>query len=277
MREIEKSTQLLAVVLLIALEGPAFALNIGQLLDTCPQSDPAYARIRSDFEIRHNGTVVQEVPCSEAVSQLPISQYTDELIVLQGLRAAFYMDLGSTRLPWSSGTLYEWMKSKNIGIDIRDTAQLSSCCETLDGKLFFIVRAQDDANREVDRGWRGISSNIALYAHEIRHLEGFPHVSCCANGEGCDQTYDEANLSPRGMQWWLNAHWLTGEIYVGFSCLDPGQVAEITSWHLSACNNVFRNDFCDNKPPLLTAPATPGGECRETAPPSAPSHLDLVQ
>jgi hypothetical protein len=50
------------------------------------------------------------------VSQLPISQYTDELIVLQGLRAVVYMDLGSNQLPWAPGTLYDWMKSKMTGI-----------------------------------------------------------------------------------------------------------------------------------------------------------------
>jgi len=257
---------LVPAVLLIAWHGLASAVNIGPLLDTCPQFDPAYSQIRSDFEIRRNGVVVQDVPCSEPVSQLPISQYTDELIVLQGLRAVFYMNLGSNHLPWAPGTLYEWMKSKMAGIDISDTSQFSACCETLDGKPFFILKAQDDFNRDFDRGWRGIAGNIDLYAHELRHLDGFPHVSCCGIAGGCDQTYDEANLSPYGIQWWLNAHWLTGEIYVGFSCLDPSQIAEITNWHLSATQG-FRDRFCDNKPPLLTAPAIPGGECLLYRPP----------
>jgi hypothetical protein len=252
---------LLPAVLLIAWHAPAYALNIGPLLDTCPQFDPSYSQIRNDFEIRRNGVVVQEVPCSEPVSQLPISQYTDELIVLQGLRAVFYMDLGSHHLPWAPGTLYDWMKSKMAGIDISDTSGGSACCETLDGKLFFILQAQDDFNRDFDRGWRGIAGNIDLYAHELRHVDGFPHVSCCGIPNGCDQTYDETNLSPYGIQWWLNAHWLTGDLYVGFSCLDPSQVADITNWHLVA-TEISRDRFCDNKPPVVTAPAMPGGECR---------------
>jgi hypothetical protein len=104
-------------ILLLLWQPSAWALDIGPLLDTCPQRDPAYFQIRSDFEIRRNGVPVQEILCSEPISQLPISQYTDELIVVQGLRAVFYTDLGSTPLPWAPGmTLYDWMKSKSAGI-----------------------------------------------------------------------------------------------------------------------------------------------------------------
>jgi hypothetical protein len=27
-------------------------------------------------------------------------------------------------------------------------------------------------------------------------VDGFPHVSCCGIANGCDQTYDEKNLTP---------------------------------------------------------------------------------
>jgi hypothetical protein len=256
---------IISAVLFLLWLSPVWALDIGTLLSTCPQHDPVYSQIRSDFEIRRNGVLVQDIPCSEPISQLPISQYTDELIVVQGLRAVFYMDLGSTPLPWAPGmTLYDWMKSKMAGINISDTAGNSSCCEMLDGKRFFTLKAQDDSNRNFDRGWRGISGNIDLYAHELRHLDGFPHVSCCGISNGCDQTYDETNLSPYGIQWWLNAHWLTGALYVGFSCLAPTQINEIADWHVNAANS-FRSRFCDNKPPLLMRPAMPGGQCRSLA------------
>lgn len=257
--------RLVPAVLLLLWQSAAWALDIVPLLDTCPQRDPVYSQIRTDFEIRRNGVPVQDIPCSEPISQLPISQYTDELIVVQGLRAAFYM-LGSTLIPWAPGLrLYDWMKSKMVGINISDTAGNSSCCVMLDGKRFFTLRAQDDFNRDFDRGWRGISGNIGLYAHELRHLDGFPHVSCCGTPNGCDQTYEETNLSPYGIQWWLNAHWLTGDLYVGFSCLAPTQIDEIADWHLTADNLGFRDRFCDNKPPELTSPAMPGGQCRSPA------------
>jgi hypothetical protein len=150
---------------------------------------------------------------------------------------------------------------RNLG-RVRGSSEERGMRSALDGKTFFTLKAQDDFNRDFDRGWKGISGNIDLYAHELRHLDGFPHVSCCGIDGGCDQTYDESNLSPYGIQRWLNAHWVTGEIYVGFSCLDPTQVADIMNWHLSACNSTFGSRFCDNRPPILDPPPTPGGACR---------------
>jgi hypothetical protein len=85
--------------------------------------DPAFAQITSDLQIRRNGNVVSNFPCSEPVSQMPIAQYTDELIVLQGLRVISYMDQGrSGHLPWTSGSLYDRMKSKLGGINIDGSA-----------------------------------------------------------------------------------------------------------------------------------------------------------
>jgi hypothetical protein len=151
------------------------------------------------------------------------------------------------------------------GIDISDTAANSSCYKILDGKRFFTFQAQNDSNRDFDRGWRGISGNIGLFAHELRHVDGFAHVSCCGIPNGCDQTYDETNLSSYGIQWWLEAHWLTGALYVGFSCLEPTHINEIASWHAGTANVAFRDRFRDNKPPVLTRPAVPGGPCRSPA------------
>src|SRR5437867_514445 len=92
--------------------------NIRQFLDQCPQTDPAIAQIRKDFEVRRGGILVAELPpCTEPVSAMPASLYSDELIVLQGLRVIYYMDRGQTgHLPWTNGTMYDWMKSKIGGI-----------------------------------------------------------------------------------------------------------------------------------------------------------------
>ncbi len=235
--------------------------DLAGFLDTCPNADPAYAQIRSDFKLRREGVLVGDVPCSGPISSLPLSQYTDELIVLQGLRTIYYMDRGrSGHLPWTSGTLYDWMVSKIDGIDIR--AGGSYCCEDFGGETYIVVGQQDDFNRDFDRTWRGISGNIGLYVHETRHVDGFPHVSGCGIANGCDQTYDESNLSPYGIQWWLNANWLSGYIHVGFSCLDPSEVLETANWHLGAANS-SRDRFVDTKPPLLTMPAQPGGPCEQ--------------
>jgi Ca2+-binding RTX toxin-like protein len=252
-------------VLLLSWSPSARAFDIGPILDTCPQHDPAYQQIRNDFEIRRDGAVVGDIPCTEPISQIPLAQFSQELITVQSLRAILYMDLGPTPLPWAPGMrLYDWMKSKNAGIDIRQDATLSNCCETIGGKPFFIQTIQNDATRNFDREWRGLSGNIGLFAHELRHLDGFPHVSCCSAGtNACDQVYDETNLSPYGIQWWLNAHWLDGSLYTGFSCLDPTTIQNIVTWHLQSDNAPgFQSRFCTNPPPTLAAPALPGGQCR---------------
>src|SRR5262245_26425674 len=97
--------------------GNIFIANIALFLDTCPASDPAIAEIRNDFQIRKNQLVVGDIACTEPTSQIPIAQYTDELIALQVLRVIYYMDRGkSGHLPWTPGTLYNWMKSKIKGV-----------------------------------------------------------------------------------------------------------------------------------------------------------------
>jgi hypothetical protein len=82
--------------------------NIKSFLEKCPTLDPMYSQIRKDFVIRREGVVVGDVTCVGPISQLPIAQYTDELIVLQTLRTIYYLDKGRHgHLPWTSGTLYD--------------------------------------------------------------------------------------------------------------------------------------------------------------------------
>jgi hypothetical protein len=240
---------------------PGTITHIDTFLDQCPADDPALPQILSDFEIRHNGTPTSLPACSAPVSALPVAQYTDELIVLQGLRVMYYMDRGqSGHLPWTSGTLYDWMRSKVDGINIVDGAG-SSCCSVIDGKTFMNVGAQNDFNRDFDHSWMGISGNISLYAHEARHADGFPHVSCCGIPGGCDNSFDVQNLSPYGIQWWLNDLWLQGTINVGFACLSSAEVQAIVNWHLGALNSQLRDRFCTDPPATVSTPAEPGGPC----------------
>jgi hypothetical protein len=237
-------------------------VDIGSFLESCPTNDINYGRIRSDFKLRRNGILVGSVACSEPVSAMSTAQYTDEIIVLQGLRVIYYMDRGmSGHLPWTSGTLYDWMKEKIDGIDIRDGSG-SFCCLTYEGLTYIAVGAQNDFNRDFDKSWMGISGNIGLYAHETRHVDGFGHTSCCGLSFGCDDTYSESNaISPYGIQWFLERKWLFGDIYVGFSCLPSNEVQETANWHLEGANGQFRSRFCSNLPPLLSMPDEPGGEC----------------
>lgn len=241
---------------------PVSITDIKQFLNTCPEGDPAASQIRADFEIRRDLVLVSEIPCSEPVSEMLIAEYTDELVLLQGLRVAYYMDFGrSGHLPWTPGSFYDWMKSKIGGFTIDSGGGGFSCCTTIDGRLYPMLAAADEFNRDFDRTWRGISGNIGLYAHEVRHVDGFPHVTGCAvAGLACDQTFDLANLSAYGIQWWLNANWLNGNISVGFSCMSPEEVTLIANWHLTSAA-VFARRFIDVTPPALTRPQFPGGEC----------------
>ena len=237
--------------------------DIEQFLNTCPEGDPATSQIRADIEIRRDLVLVSEIPCSEPVSEMPIAEYTDELILLQGLRVAYYMDFGrSGHLPWTSGSFYDWMKSKIGGFTITSGGGGGFCCTTIDGRLYPTYGAADEFQRNVDRRWRGIAGNIAFLAHEVRHVDGFPHVTGCpVAGYACDQTFDLANLSPYGIQWWLNANWLNGNISVGFSCMSPEiEVRRSANWHLGATASLAQR-FIDVKPPAVTMPQFPGGVC----------------
>lgn len=229
--------------------------DIKKFLEQCPMTDPNIDTILSDFEIRLNGEKITELPCVEPVSELPISEYTQPLIVLQTLRTIYYMDKGrQNHLPWTNLSLYNWMKSNVEGINIKEGVVGGYCCEQINGKTFFVIGDADDFNREFDKTWSGISGNIGFYAHEVRHRDddGHPHSSCCGISGGCDDEYDESNLGAYGIQYWLNKSWLTGYINVGVrtSC-NSQEISEIINWHLGSCNSSMRNRFCTNIPDLI--------------------------
>ena len=95
--------------------------DIRSFLDRCPTNDTAYASMRQDFELRLDGQVITAaLPCVEPFPALPIAQLTDELIIVQALRTAYYMSIGTEgRLPWTQKSLYAWMKSNVAGINLK--------------------------------------------------------------------------------------------------------------------------------------------------------------
>jgi len=230
--------------------------DIKVFLDRCPVSDPATSTVLSDFEIRLNGLKVDNFPCTEPVSSMSVSDYSNPLIYLQTLRVIYHMDRGMTgkHLPWTDKYLYDWMKDDVDGIDIRDGVSGGYCCEVLDGKTLFVTGNQDDFNREFDKEWRGISGNIDFFAHEVRHMDGsgYLHSSCCGITNGCDNEYNENDLGSYGIQYWLNKSWLTGYINVGArTSYTQTEINEIIDWHLGAMNYTFRTRFCTNEPALV--------------------------
>lgn len=248
--------------------------DIRAFLETCPANDPMYAQIRSDFEIRVEGVPVGAIACSEPVSAMPLAQYSDELIIVQALRAIYYMEGGrQVAYPWASGSMYDWLKSKIGGIDIQ--ARSSYCCEIFGGKWYPVISSLNTYDREPAKYWTGISYRIGLIAHETRHVDGFPHVGGCplfpTQAFGCDQTYDVANLSPYAVQYWLNSKWLSGELNAGYACLDSTTRTNYAEWHIQVANSELVGRFVTDAPPLLTMPAQPGGVCSGASPTVTPT------
>ena len=195
----------LAGLLLLAMSTTLWSqsgiVNIKEFLKTCPNNDPAIATIRADFEIRNSGNVVTNIACTEPYNQMNPTALTAELVMLQSLRVMYYMDQGrSNYLPWTPLRLYDWVKSKVGGLNIVTTTG-SSCCQQFNGKNFITIGALDQLSLTGYQTFSGISGGIGLLGHEARHIDGFPHVSCCSVGPGaCDQTYDEKNISPYAMR-----------------------------------------------------------------------------
>ena len=264
-------------IALVGLTKPAraYICDNAQFFEQCPTADPIFATIINDFKIRRDGVLINAaaLTCTPPISTMPISAYTDELVLLQALRAIYYMDLGrSNHLPWTSKTLYGWLKENLGGFEISATASYDywggqMYLSSGDAANYFVIRAKPDSTREFQRKWAGpagISTMISLMMHERRHGDGsvFNHVRCCpaqdpANpNNACDQTYDESvNLSPYGIQYWLEKNWISGYINVGVGCMAPADKTDAIYWMRQDVNsrvNPATSNFCTNTPPVLT-------------------------
>lgn len=243
--------------------------DIRSFLDVCPTDDPAYGQIRQDFEIRVDGkpdTVA--IVCTGSYSTLPVDQLTDELIVMQVLRTAYYMSNGTEgRLPWTQLGLYDWMKSHVGGINLRTTLNYASCCLTFDGKNYFNWPRLDASTRNSKRTWPGIATLLAVYAHEVRHadpnapghLNGCPAFPLPTDAPGCDATYDLSNLGSYGVQYWLFSNWAVGYLNIGIACSPSTAQEYATSMANNA--NLYPSRFVANPPPMVAATEPYGGTC----------------
>jgi hypothetical protein len=204
----------------------AHITNFDEFIKECPMDDPNINQILTDFQIRIDGNVVNTFPCTNSYYPMTEAQYNDQVKWLQTLRILFYLDYGqSNHLPWTNLRIYDWLKSKIGGIDIQTGLNGGYCCGSYNGKQFITVGG---LKNNPFGNWAQIPdlynawsmTNFVLLLHETRHLDGFPHSSCCVAGANrCDSQYDINNLSPYGMHmWWFNSI-LNRTLDFGFDCL----------------------------------------------------------
>jgi hypothetical protein len=240
-------------------------------VDVCPSDDPAYSRIRQDFEIRLDGEIISDaVTCPVPYSDLPVEDLTDLLIAVQTFRLAYYMSEGTEgHLPWTDQGLYHWMSENVDGVNLRSAAGVHTL-DRIDGKTFVAQSVQSPEQREYKRNLRGLIGTLSFYAHEIRHADpngGQEHTTGCeafpnpTDPAGCDPSYELENLGSYGVQYWVVSSLATGYLNVGIGCLAPAEAQEQANRLAIDVNFGARQRFVSNVPPILSLNAPYGGPC----------------
>ncbi len=246
--------------------------DMDAFLDECPENDPAYARIRQDFEVRRDDEVVTHplVVCSEPVSEMPQENYWEmsyALQTFQSLRLAYYMNDGTEgRLPWTDKGLYDWMASNVAGVNYKTAPSYGYCCDVINGKLYISSPLTWLDGSETGPaifpliGYFALGT-LAFLVHEARHADDDDpgHVGGCGLGPGaCDATYDLTNLGGYGVHYWMHASWATGYLNVGIGCSERAvQYVEAAKWGA----NVLVRHFVTNPPPEVVPQPPHGGPC----------------
>jgi hypothetical protein len=232
----------------------------------CPADDPAFAQIRNDFLLLSDGVAsTAAIPCAAPYSAMVA--ISEELMEWQTLRLAYALSPGTAgKLPWTTLSLYVWLKTQIAGIDIKTQAGNSVCCETINGKRYFITSRKTASTLSGYRDWLGLSNWLGLVLHEARHVSGPGHVTGCpafpapTDPPGCDATYDLQNLGSYGVQYRFFSSLANGMFNVGFGCL-PAVTALQYATSAASTANVYPSRFVANAPPVVTAAVPYGGPC----------------
>jgi hypothetical protein len=232
----------------------------------CPADDPAFAQIRGDFVLLSDGVPsTATVVCNNPYSTM--SPMSEELMEWQALRLVYAISPGTAgKLPWTALPLYDWLKAQISGIDIKTQPGNSACCETINGKRYFITSRKDVTSLGAYRDWLGLSNWLGLILHESRHVLGPGHVNGCpafplpSDPAGCDATYDLQNLGSYGVQYWFFSSLANGSLNVGIGCL-PSSTAQQYATSAASTANVYPGRFVTNAPPAVTATVPYGGPC----------------
>lgn len=211
--------------------------DIGKFLDLCPESDPATVKISDDFVFRRNGVLLNtNIPCQSPMSHMELNENDDLMRLIQAFRVIYYMEQGAKQsYPWTDLTLYDWMKSQIVGVNLDTDTNESYCCVEYSGEngKYIVIKSQQalytdddktdyekDSLRNSIRSASDTISVIGLLAHEVRHVEGPGHINVIY-----DRDFDLSNIGSYGVHWWMHNLFFTKQIDVGLGCEERSEVA----------------------------------------------------
>jgi hypothetical protein len=226
-------------------------VDLEDFLRVCPMEDPNINKIMADFEIRLNGNIVTDFQCKEPYYIMSEADYTTEITYLQAMRFLYYLDYDHpVNFPGTNLRVFDWIKNKIGGINIKDGITCSYCCDIFGGKKFITVvnnKTGTSGNLNYsNRLFDGFAlMNIVLILHESRHLDPFDHTSgCCTSGGQCDETLDFNNPSAFGiMVWWHKSIW-EKKYKFGVDCLVQNDLFWKNNIKAMFNPNIWSNFFC---------------------------------
>jgi hypothetical protein len=226
--------------------------------ETCPTDDPIFEKLASDFALMINEEWIDpfSLTCTSPVSEIPIDDWNDALIIYQTFRFIYHMDFGKTDyLPWTSLSLYDWMRQGVDGVHLKDGVSGGYCCDRIEGKRLIVAGTSDELGREFRRS----NAREIILFHERRHADpDAPRHSedCCEYSPGCDQKYDLENLGAYGVTKWISEQYASREIDFGGCNVDLNQfLINNANW----ANNI-NGKICDSSPEDVVANLD-GPEC----------------
>ena len=246
--------------------------DVRAFLQKCPASDPVYALIRQNFELRLDDQIITSpITCTEPLLELPAAGVNSEaLYALQGFRLAYYMNDGTAgHLPWTSLGLYDWMADNIAGINFKTAPGQLYCCDHIDGNRYVARSIGQGSNTfNFPATFPFVAATLAFYGHEVRHAAGGPgHTNGCPywpapdDPIGCDETYDLGNLGSYGVQY-LALLEMDHRLFKRRDRLfGPDDGLRVPDFTARAANG-YPDNFVSNPPPLVTPTQPYGGPCQ---------------